>query len=354
MADVETKVTVRTLPALEALERLSLTGLEDNLFSSPGWIRVLVRAYRARVFVKYLERAGRPQGKIDTYVFYTEVRNFLEWKVCVLSYCDYCDAHISSPEDWRLIFGALQTEYPGYRIVIRSLRDEAARQSGCFQVLSKEYHHVLDLSPDEETLWKNLKGVFRNQVRQATKRGLTARICSSKELWDFYLLHVRLRKQKYGIFAQPFHFFQVIWEEFMAKGNGFLLGAFLPDGKMVGATLYLVCGDTLYYKINTSSRDALEYRSNNLLLWEGIRLAKERGLKFVDLGSSGLHQEGLVAFKDATNAVRREIVHIGYAPKGYRFSQKRILKFYTWLFTRPGMPLWLTRWGSQFIYPFLA
>jgi lipid II:glycine glycyltransferase (peptidoglycan interpeptide bridge formation enzyme) len=123
---------------------------------------------------------------------------------------------------------------------------------------------------------------------------------------------------------------------------------------MVGATLYLICGDTLYYKINTSSRDSLEYRSNNLLLWEGIRMAKERGLKFVDMGSSGLHQDGLVAFKDATNAHRLEIIHIGYHPEGYVFSQKRILKVYTKLFNYPWMPDAVTCWGSQFIYHFLA
>jgi hypothetical protein len=351
MADAkDQKVTLRTLPALEAFERLSLPGVHDNLFSSPEWIRAIVRAYGAKVFVKCLER----NGAIEAYVFYTVVKNFLEWKVCVLSYCDYCDAHISSPDDWQLIFRALQSEFPMYRIVVRSLRDEAARASGCFNILSKEYYHHLDLSLHVDELWKNLKGVFRNQVRQATKRGLTARVCSRKELHDFYMLHVRLRKYKYGIFAQPFKFFEVVWEEFIAKGNGFLLGAFLPDGRMIGATLYLVCGDTLYYKINTSSKDALEYRSNNLLLWEGIRLAKERGLKFLDMGSSGLHQDGLVAFKDATNAKRMEIVHIGYHPEGYVFSQKRILKAYTRFFNQAWMPDALTCWGSHLIYHFLA
>ncbi len=350
MANAEIKDTVKTLPALEALKRLSLPGIEGNLFSSPGWLRVLARAYGANVFIKYIER----DGAVDAYVFYTVVKNFLEWKVCVLSYCDYCDAHISSVKDWQLVFEELKKEFPRFRIVVRSLRDEAARECGCFKVLSKEYYHHLDLDKDLDALWMGLKGVFRSQVRQATKRGLTARICSYKELRDFYMLHVRLRKQKYGIFAQPYNFFHVIWEEFMATDNGFLLGAFLPNGKMVGSTLYLISGDTLYYKINTSSRDALEYRSNNLLLWEGIRIAKERGLKHVDLGSSGLNQDGLVAFKDATNAKRMDIVHIGYHPEGYVFSHKRILKAYTWLFNRPWMPDAVTCWGSHLIYHFLA
>jgi hypothetical protein len=341
---------VKTLPIDRALAELRFPDADRNLFSSPAWLRVIRRAYNANIFVKYIER----NGIIDAYVFYTVVRNFLEWKVCVLSYCDYCDAHISSTEDWRAFFDALKAEYPGYRIVVRSLRDEPARGSGCFKELSREYFHILDLSPVEEDLWKGLKGEFRSQVRQATKRGVSVRPCTEKELEKFYWLHVRLRKSKYGIFAQPFSFFRVIWEEFIAKGNGFVLGSFLPDGRMIGGTLYLVCGDTLYYKINTSSRDALEYRSNNVLLWEGIRRAKAMGLKFLDMGSSGLHQDGLVRFKDATNAKRMEITHIGYHPEGYHFSQKRILKAYTRIFNAPFIPDVVTSWGSHLIYHYLA
>ena len=89
-------------------------------------------------------------------------------------------------------------------------------------------------------------------------------------------------------------------------------------------------------------------------MWEGIRLAKERGLEFIDLGSSGLAQDGLVAFKDATGAKRMEIVHIGYHPEGYVFSRKRILKCYTRFFAAPWMPDRITNLGSALIYKFLA
>ena len=343
-------ITVKTILANEALKKIDLPDSQRNLFSSPAWIRVVMRAYGANVFVKYIER----DGKVDAYVFYTVVKNFLEWKVCVLSYCDYCDAHISSVEDWRAIFSELKQEYPKFRIVVRSLRDEVARQSGCFEELSHEYFHLLDISSSVDALWKNLKGVFRNQVRQAVRRGLTVRPLFRQELHAFFMMHVRLRKQKYGIFAQPYRFFEIVWEEFMAKDKGFILGAFAPDGRLIGGTMYLVCGETLYYKINTSTLDALEYRSNNLLLWEGIRMARERGLKFVDLGSSGLKQDGLVAFKDSTGAKRMEIIHIGYHPKGYVFSQKRILKAYTKLFNASLVPDQMTSWGSSLIYHFLA
>jgi len=341
---------VKTLPLFEALEKLNLPDMHRNLFSSPAWFRVIRTTYHPQIFMKYIEENGR----VRSHVVYTVVKNFLEWKICILSYCDYCDAPVASQEDWRMIFESFRQDFPRHRIAVRTLRDDKARACGCFHELSRERFHLLDIHADVDTLWKNLDGSFRNQVRQGERRGLVCREGSLKDLWQFYLLHVNLRKVKYRIFAQPYTFFRAIWDEYMAKGNGFLLCGFGPDGKMVGGTIFLVCGDTLYYKVNTSSPSALEYRSNNVILWEGIKRAKARGLKFVDLGSSGIEQHGLVHFKDSTGAKRFDIVHIGYHPEGYVFSQKRILKMYTRFMTMPWMPTFITRLGSHLIYPFLA
>ncbi|MBF0486131.1 MAG: GNAT family N-acetyltransferase [Candidatus Omnitrophica bacterium] len=342
--------TVKTLPLFKALQALELPGLDENLFFSSAWFRVVESAYHPKMFLKYIEK----NGKVASYVVYTAVRNFLEWKICILSYCDYCDAHVETEEDWKIFFDSFRKDFPEYRIAIRSLRDKKVASCGTFHELSRERFHYWDIRQDVETLWKNLDGSFRNQIRQGERRGLVCREGTLKDLWSFYLLHVNLRKEKYRIFAQPYRFFKAIWDEYIAKGNGFLLCAFTPEGKMVGGTLFLICGNTLYYKINTSSRDALEYRSNNVLVWEGLKRAKARGLSYFDLGSSGLEQHGLVHFKDSTGAQRFDIVHLGYHPEGYLFSQKRILKAYTRFMTQAWIPTLITRMGSHLIYPFLA
>jgi hypothetical protein len=343
-------VKVKTLPLFEAMETLQLPGLKDNLFSSRQWFNVIRAAYHPDLFLKYIE----VDGVVRTYVVYTVVRNFLEWKICVLSYSDYCDAFVSSAEDWRIFFDSLRRDYPEYRIALRTFRDAAARACGLFHELSREYVHTLDLSADIDTLWKGLEGGFRNQVRQGERRGLVCREGTLADLWSFYLLHVSLRKRKYRIFAQPFSFFQAIWKEFVEKGNGFLLCSFDPRGQMVGGNVFLVHEKTLYYKVNTSSAEALDLRSNNVLMWEGIKRAKERGLTSLDLGSSGREQDGLVHFKDGTGASRGDIIHLGYHPPGYVFSRKRILKTYTRLMTQAWVPDTVTRMGSHLIYPFLA
>ena len=140
----------------------------------------------------------------------------------------------------------------------------------------------------------------------------------------------------------------------MDKERGFLLGAFDRAGEFIAGNVYLICDQTLYYKFNTSSLKTLNLRPNNLLFWEGIKLAKEKNLKEIDLGSSGTAQAGLILFKDHTGAQSSQITHLGFAPSGYKFSQKRILNFLTRFFTSPVLPDGLLKMGSRLIYHYLA
>ena len=96
------------------------------------------------------------------------------------------------------------------------------------------------------------------------------------------------------------------------------------------------------------------YRPNNLLFWEGIKYAKTLRCSTLDLGSSGLEQKGLILFKEHTGAQSGQINHYGFEPQGYQFSQKRILKAMTKVFTLPFVPDAAVRFGSLIIYPYLA
>ncbi|MCC6758179.1 MAG: GNAT family N-acetyltransferase [Candidatus Omnitrophica bacterium] len=341
---------VKTLPFLQAAKNLNLPGLDDNLFASAEWSSVIVTTYGTKIFVKYIER----EGKVASYIIYSVVKNFLEWKICILSYSDYCDGHVETLEDWKAFFASLRAEYPGYRMALRNLRDPLAKQMPEFRVLSTEKFHLLDLRPELRQVWKNTHDSFRAAVKQSEKTGVVVRRCEKKELRKFYDLHLKIRKEKYKVFPQPYRFFDVIWEEMIAKGNGVLLGAYSPDGEFIGGNIYLVCGNTFYYKFNTSSLSNLKYRPNNLLFWEGIKYAKALRCHWLDLGSSGAEQKGLILFKEHTGAQAMEITHLGFEPPGYKFSQKRILKVMTKTFTLPFVPNEMVRWGSSIIYPYLA
>lgn len=341
---------VKTLPFVEASKTLKIPDLNRNLFSSTDWLAVLLKTYNLKLYVKYIER----EGKIESSIVYSVVKNFLEWKICICSYCDYFDCYVKDLHDWKIFLKALREEYPHYRIAIRNLRDGIVRQSDELSVLSKEKFHILDIRDDLDVIWKRTHDSFKSAVKQGQRKGVHIKRCDKKELQEFYRLHLNLRKNKYRLFPQPYRFFDNIWNQFMEKDRGVLLGAFDPSGQFIAGNIYLICGDTFYYKFNTSDPNYLKFRSNNLLFWEGIRFAKERNLNYVDLGSSGETQKGLILFKNHAGAQQFDITHLGFSPPNYRFSQKRILKTSTTIFTSPWMPNFMVKWGSSLIYPFLA
>ena len=341
---------VKTMPLIDAFNLVDLPALNRNLFSSSDWLKVLYKTYGCNLYVKYIER----DQKVVSYIIYCVVRNFLEWKICICSYCDYCDCYIERPDDWKVFFESLRAQYPEYRITVRNLRDETVRMYPEFQVLSKERFHILEVSDSLEMVWKRTHDSFRSAVKQSQKSGVIVKRCDKEGLKDFFRLHLNLRKNKYRLFPQPYRFFDNIWQQYIAQNQGALLGAYDPQGNFIGGNIYLICGNTLYYKFNTSSMTALRYRPNNLLFWEGIKFAKERNLSFIDLGSSGYEQHGLILFKNHTGAKCQDITHLGFAPPNYKFSQKRILRFTTRFFTQSWMPAFMVRLGSNFIYPFLA
>src|SRR6185436_17577250 len=121
---------VKTLPFQEALQSLTLPEFNKNLFVSADWLKVLDKTYQIKMFVKYIEW----EGKVTSYIIYSVVKNFLEWKICVCSYCDYFDCHVKTLEDWHAFFESLRADYPRYRIAVRNLRDEIVRRSPDFQV----------------------------------------------------------------------------------------------------------------------------------------------------------------------------------------------------------------------------
>lgn len=341
---------IKTLSYSQAVRQLDLPGADRNLFSSPAWLMTLVNTYQLNLFVKYIEENGR----VVSHIVYSTVRNFLEWKICICSYCDYFDCQVASREHWQMFLDELHKEYPEYRIAVRNLRDEVVRAIPMLKELSRERFHLLDLKSDVDTIWRRTHDSFKAAVRQGEKNGIVVKTCPKAELEKFYSLHLRIRKNKYRIFPQPYRFFEKIWEQFMEKGKGILLGAYSPQGEFIAGNIYLECGDTFYYKFNTSSLTALQLRPNNLLFWEGIKAAKERGLQSLDLGSSGYDQKGLILFKKHAGAEMSDIIHFGYEPAGYKFSEKRILRVMTKFFTQSWIPERVVRWGSEMIYPYLA
>ena len=111
---------------------------------------------------------------------------------------------------------------------------------------------------------------------------------SDKEsLHEFYKMHAELRLNKFNEIPQPWKYFECIYNEYFTNNKGFVIHAYDPAGKLIAGILFIIDGDTAYYKFSASFLDALKYRPNNLLMDRLIQYCDEKGIKKLNLGFTG-------------------------------------------------------------------
>jgi FemAB-related protein (PEP-CTERM system-associated) len=141
---------------------------------------------------------------------------------------------------------------------------------------------MLDLARDPEAMWKRLDAKVRNQVRKATSSGLTSSWCGREGLDEFYAVFARNMRD----LGSPVHgqrFFAAILEEF--AGTARLL--IVRDGaRAVAGGVVMVFRDTVLVPWASSLREWRSRCPSNLLYWEVIRTACDKGLRWLDFGRS--------------------------------------------------------------------
>jgi lipid II:glycine glycyltransferase (peptidoglycan interpeptide bridge formation enzyme) len=264
---------------------------------------------------------------------------------------------LGDPAHWPPLFDALRAfELP---ISLLGLDDTVAGADARLATIKRARWHGVDLEDGGAgTLWSRLASSARRAIRKATREGVVVeRVDDEHFLREFHRMHVAVRKRKYRMLAQPAAFFAAIRRQF-ASLEGWLPLAAWHRGRCVAATIFLTWGDTLYYRFNTSEPEALGVRPNDLLLWEGIRLAAARGLRCVDLGRSDDDQPGLIRFKRQFGAREREIRHLRYLPPRYAGERdaetRRLLAAATHLLTEPAVPDDVTAAAGTALYRFFA
>ena len=266
--------------------------VRSSVFHSPNWIQVLSETYgwEARAYV-LLDDHGEPKAGIP----FCKIEDMLGERIVALPFSDYCDPLVDDAECWRFLVDRLLPQH--CPIIVRCLHNSLPLRDERFNLVKEAKWHRLDLRPDLDTLWRSMHDSTHRAIRKSQRAGLEVRVAQSEnELRAFFEMHLRIRKYKYGLLAQPYSFFQNIWRYFVEAHHGFLLVA-VHDGKIVAGDFFLDWKDTLYYKFNASLPDDLSHRPNDLLIWEGIHRGKDLGLAYLDFGLSDADQEGLIRYK---------------------------------------------------------
>ena len=317
---VETDV-ITVEPGTDPRWESLVTTRSTSVFQSPSWLRVLSNTYDFPVRARLLVGAD---GAPEAGVVYAEIADFMDPRISSLPFSDYCDPIARDLPTWRRLADGLVAK--GRRIDVRCLDCDVASGDERFEVVGQAAWHGVDLQRDLDDIWAQIHSSARRAIRKADVAGVMVTTASTKEdLRAFYDLHLGIRKYKYRLLAQPFRFFEGIWDEFLEEEKGFLVLAML-DGQAVGGILFLEWQGTLYYKFNASDRSSLSVRPNDRLIWEGIKIAKSRGLGLMDFGLSDLDQEGLMRYKRKYATEERTITHFRYSPDGSPSEADRIAR----------------------------
>ena len=165
---------------------------------------------------------------------------------------------------------------------------------------------IIDLAPDEDSLWGDLRKKWRQYVNKARTAGITVSDAEGDALPEFYRVY-RETAGRAGFLIRTEQAYRDIWQAFRPAGNARLLFARRPDGEPL-ATLFLVrSGTRVVEPYGGMTADGGESRANYLLKWEAIRTSREQGATSYDLW--GLATGGIAHFK--TGFGGREVRYIG-------------------------------------------
>jgi CelD/BcsL family acetyltransferase involved in cellulose biosynthesis len=270
-----------------------------------------------------------------------------------LPFSDYCDPLVDEAAQWNALVEELTQ--CGSPHAIRCLHNAIPLEDARFRQSNRAKWHGLDLRPDVDALWNQLDSSARRAVRKAQQEGVVVRQAESKqELREFFAMHLGIRKQKYQMLAQPYRFFENIWEQFVEQGRGALMMAHW-GGELIAGTFYLQWRDGLYYKFNASLPEHLQLRANDLLAWSGIQYAKQQGLAHLDFGLSDWDQEGLLRYKRKYASAEKTISFLRSDRADREISEaeqhlRRLMPQLTRLFTDPAVPNGVTEQAGNALY----
>jgi FemAB-related protein (PEP-CTERM system-associated) len=249
-----------------------------GIYHRSGWARVIERSYGHAPVYLWARDAGGVRGVLPLVLF----RGVPGRRSLVsLPFLDEGGVCADTDEVGAALWAAARDVGRRERAAVIELRQ--GPPSGLpLSALGSKVSVMLDLASDPDVMWKRLDAKVRNQVRKATSSGLTPAWCGVEGLDEFYALFAHNMRD----LGSPVHargFFAAILEEF--AGDARLL--LVRDGAhVVAGGVCIVFRDTVLVPWASSLRQWRSRCPSNLLYWEVIRSACDKGLRRLDFGRS--------------------------------------------------------------------
>ncbi len=334
---------------------------EPTLFHSEPWRQAVEQAFEVKIL------PFTPRSEPTGLAWYSALADIRGERIVATPFSDFCDPLIETEAGW-LEFADHVRSF-GRPVTVRPFRNPlAVRGPGGGHDIGDGYGdrdgfdrrrellwHGVDLTNGADAVWDGLKTKLRTTIRRAPKTGLRFRFSNSMDdVVAFHRMHVDLRKTKYGLLAQPLHFFEALHDRF--GDDMAVLIAEEADGTPVAAMVYFAWNGVWYYKFSASY--PRRYRPNSAMIMEACREGAERGLDLLDMGRSDLDQPGLVDFKRQFASEELELTTLHWTPPDWDdpvgAEVGQLLGRVTELFTGPEVPNELTAQAGALLYRYFG
>jgi FemAB-related protein (PEP-CTERM system-associated) len=249
-----------------------------GLYHRYGWARVIERSYGHAPVYLWARDASGVRGVLPLVLF----RGALGGRSLVsLPFLDEGGLCADDASARAALWEAASDVARRSRALSIELRQGPASGLG-LPPLGSKVSVMLPLASDPEAMWKRLDAKVRNQIRKATSSGLEPAWCGIERLDDFYAVFTRNMRD----LGSPVHgrrFFETILEEFADTARLLLV----RDGRRtVAGGVCMVFRDTVMVPWASSLREWRSRCPSNLLYWEAIKSACDKGLRWLDFGRS--------------------------------------------------------------------
>lgn len=323
---------------------LLLTNDQSTFFHTSAWARVLTDSYN----YKPLYFSVFDDEKLSALVPIMEVDSFLTGKRGVsLPFTDECASIVSGPEQHTAIIESFiqYGKSAGWRhCELRGGNDYLAEEVSS----ASFYTHNIDLTQGEDKIFSTLRNSNKRNLKRAEKENVKIELSHSFDaLKAFCRLNGATRKH-HGLPPQPMRFFKKIYDHITSEKKGIVALARFQE-KIIAGAVYFHFDNVAIYKYGASDRNYQHLRPNNLVMWEAIKWAANRGFQRFNLGRTEPDHEGLLQFKRGWGAAESVIKYYKYDLKEDRFvTEKAAVKSSYNVFKK--MPLPLLRLTGNLLY----
>ena len=183
----------------------------------------------------------------------------------------------------KLIFIKLEPYVRKDEKILRSAQNDKGLSKSSHS-LFPDWTQILNLQKTEEDLLKNMKSKTRYNIRLAEKKGVTVREMTNQEGFNIFikLYFETTKRQKY--LGHNFDYHKAVFGN-LKNTISHLLIAFYNKIPVCAYQIF-VFNDIGYYVYGGSSEEYRNTMATNLLMWESIRFAKNKGAKKFDMWGS--------------------------------------------------------------------